>query len=124
MDPQDRSKRSTSGTFNPDAQQNGSRTPSERQGLLSFQRYSYSTASNGGHRNSTLSQVEDSSGLEKAKHYFSATVSTRWADLILLVCFFMSGLTDAGAYNAYECFTSMQVNLSSFDIQSRPSANQ
>lgn len=42
-------------------------------------------------------------------NYLDAEISTRWADLVLIVCFFMAGLIDAGAYNAYQCFTSMQV---------------
>lgn len=39
-----------------------------------------------------------------------ADVSTRWADLVLMVNFFISGLVDSGAYNAYSCFVSMQVS--------------
>jgi hypothetical protein len=47
----------------------------------------------------------------QVKQYLTANVSTRWADLVFVVCFFVSGLIDAGAYNAYENFASMQVRL-------------
>lgn len=47
---------------------------------------------------------------EKLKCYLTADVNTRWADLILIICFAISGLIDSGAYNAYECFVSMMVS--------------
>jgi hypothetical protein len=37
-----------------------------------------------------------------------ADVDARWADLILLGCFFCSGLIDSMAFNMYACFVSMQ----------------
>ena len=50
------------------------------------------------------------SATTKMKLYLTADIDKRWGDLILIVCFFISGLIDAGAYNAYGCFTSMQVS--------------
>lgn len=43
-----------------------------------------------------------------ARH-LTAEINTRHADLVLIVCFFVSGLIDAGAYNAFYVFTSLQV---------------
>lgn len=37
-----------------------------------------------------------------------ADVDPKWADLILLGCFFCSGLVDSMAFNMYACFVSMQ----------------
>ena len=37
-----------------------------------------------------------------------ADVDVNWADLILLGCFFCSGLIDSMAFNMYACFVSMQ----------------
>lgn len=54
-------------------------------------------------------KYEDLTTAEWLKYWMTSEVSTAWADLILLVCFFISGLVDSGAYNAYECFVSMQV---------------
>lgn len=44
-----------------------------------------------------------------AVQYVNTNIDTHRADLPLIVSFFISGMIDAGAYNAYECFTSMQV---------------
>jgi hypothetical protein len=35
-------------------------------------------------------------------------INPKWADIILIVCFFISGLIDSAAFNTYSCFTSMQ----------------
>lgn len=37
-----------------------------------------------------------------------AEIDAKWADLILLGCFFCSGLIDSMAFNMYACFVSMQ----------------
>lgn len=55
------------------------------------------------------SKTTDVSMSAKLKEHVNADIDTRWADLVLIVCFFISGSIDAGAYNAYECFSSMQV---------------
>jgi hypothetical protein len=51
----------------------------------------------------------------RLKDHLMAEVDTRWAELILIVYFFISGTIDAGAYSAYECFCSMQVRFLSTD---------
>ena len=85
---------------------------SERQSLLSFyQRYSYRDGPRDSNGNPPP-PPSDTSSSEKATSYLMADVSTRWADLVLMVNFFISGLVDSGAYNAYSCFVSMQVSLS------------
>ena len=40
-----------------------------------------------------------------------AQIETKWADLILLGCFFCSGLIDSMAFNMYSCFVSMQTGM-------------
>ena len=49
--------------------------------------------------------------LRNTKSYLNADLDTRWTDLILIACFGTSGLIDSGAYNAYNCFTSMMVRI-------------
>jgi len=94
----------------------------ERRSLLSFyQRYSYRDGPREGNNHNNVNGNNSSSPpspatlLQKAKSHLSADVSTRWADLVLMVCFMMSGLVDSCAYNAYSCFVSMQV--SNFSIK-------
>lgn len=40
--------------------------------------------------------------------YLAQDVNTEHADLIFLVCYFLSGLSDCAAYRAWGCFVSMQ----------------
>lgn len=40
--------------------------------------------------------------------YLAQDVNTDHADLIFLVCYFLSGLSDSSAYRAWGCFVSMQ----------------
>lgn len=77
----------------------------EREGLLhnTAQEYQSFAAPKAGARVSNEDEVH------WLKDYLTADIDTRWADLILIVCFLIAGLIDSGAYNAYECFTSMQV---------------
>lgn len=42
------------------------------------------------------------------KAYMVAQIDTKWADGLLLLCFFCSGLVDSMAFNMYGCFVSMQ----------------
>lgn len=57
------------------------------------------------------------SGLEKPasksqiQRRLDAQIDTKWADLILLGCFFCSGLIDSMAFNMYACFVSMQTGM-------------
>ncbi|KZM19333.1 uncharacterized protein EKO05_0002918 [Ascochyta rabiei] len=43
-----------------------------------------------------------------------AQIDSKWADLILLGCFFCSGLVDSMAFNMYACFVSMQTGNTIF----------
>jgi hypothetical protein len=90
------------------------KTAEERQSLLSFyQRYSYRDGPRDSIVNGNLPPPPNATGSwQRTKTYLTADVSTRWADLVLMVCFFISGLVDSGAYNAYSCFVSMQVSRS------------
>ena len=92
---------------------------SERQSLLSFyQRYSYRDGPRDNIVNGNLPPPPKAptSNLKKATSYLTADISTRWADLVLMVNFFISGLVDSGAYNAYSCFVSMQVSSKSLHL--------
>ncbi|TID22091.1 hypothetical protein E6O75_ATG10885 [Venturia nashicola] len=50
----------------------------------------------------------------KFKRHFNAQIDTKRADIILIICFFVSGLTDSGAYNAWNIFLSMQTGNTIF----------
>jgi hypothetical protein len=39
-------------------------------------------------------------------------IDLRYADLVFLVCYFVSGILDSSAYNAWTCFVSMQTGES------------
>lgn len=54
-------------------------------------------------------KLRESSLWARVQEYLNSDIDTRWAELQLIVSFFISGMIDAGAYNAYECFCSMQV---------------
>jgi hypothetical protein len=73
---------------------------------------SFPNPSGYGSNHTPMLQRKEISASAKVKDYLAAEVDTRWAELILIVCFFISGMIDAGAYNAYECFVSMQVRSS------------
>jgi hypothetical protein len=40
--------------------------------------------------------------------YLKQDVCKRHSDLVLLLCSFIAGLCDSGAFNAWSCFVSMQ----------------
>ena len=44
----------------------------------------------------------------QVRQRLDAQIDAKWADLILLGCFFCSGLVDSMAFNMYACFVSMQ----------------
>ncbi len=46
------------------------------------------------------------------KDHLSADVDESWADLILLVTCFISGLVDSAVFNVWSCFVSMQTGQS------------
>lgn len=39
---------------------------------------------------------------------FTSEVDPKWADLVLLGCFFVAGMVDSVVFNKYTCFVSMQ----------------
>lgn len=55
-----------------------------------------------------------SSGLaswpRRAVAQLQVDISSRHTEWLLLACFFVNGMVDAGAYNAYECFVGMVVS--------------
>lgn len=59
---------------------------------------------------------QEGSHLTRLQDYLTSDIETHWAELPLIVCFFISGIIDAGAYNAYECFCSMQVGSHLFGM--------
>ncbi|OJD16381.1 hypothetical protein AJ78_03445 [Emergomyces pasteurianus Ep9510] len=46
--------------------------------------------------------------------YLAQDINTEHADLIFLVCYFLSGLSDSSAYRAWGCFVSMQTGNTVF----------
>jgi len=111
----DRSRHAQRGPKEPPLRPHAPKSSEERQSLLSFyQRYSYRDGPRDGIVNGNLPPPPSATGrLQRTKSYLTADISTRWADLVLMVCFFVSGLVDSGAYNAYSCFVSMQVSRDS-----------
>lgn len=61
-----------------------------------------------------MKKTKPSTQTSRFKRHFNAQIDTRRADVILIICFFISGLTDAGAYNAWKVFLSMQVSYATF----------
>jgi hypothetical protein len=52
------------------------------------------------------------SRLSTLKKHLSTDVDESWADLILLVTCFISGLVDSAVFNVWSCFVSMQTGQS------------
>lgn len=48
------------------------------------------------------------SRFEKLRGYLAQDVDKSWADVILLVACFISGLVDSAVFNVWSCFVSMQ----------------
>ena len=53
-------------------------------------------------------ELEKPAPKSQIQQRLDAQIDTKWADLILLGCFFCSGLIDSMAFNMYACFVSMQ----------------
>lgn len=69
-----------------------------------------------GHRHSEgrglLSNGKDYNSEKKGlRKRLTTSVDSSRADVPLILSFFIAGMIDAGSYNAYECFCSMQVSL-------------
>lgn len=57
--------------------------------------------------------TEDSSGqkqnrLTAMRRYFDEEIVSDWADMILIVSCFVTGLLDSAVFNVWSCFVSMQ----------------
>lgn len=64
---------------------------------------------------STLSPspLPSSSSLsDRASEYLGETITAEHMDLILLLCCFISGLSDSGSFNTWSCFVNMQTGKS------------
>ncbi|OAG45102.1 hypothetical protein AYO21_00450 [Fonsecaea monophora] len=46
--------------------------------------------------------------------WLTSDVDTRWADTILLACFFVTGMVDSVAFNTWSCFVGMQTGNTIF----------
>jgi Protein of unknown function (DUF1275) len=51
------------------------------------------------------------SRLSSWKKYLAQDVDESWADLILLLTCFISGLVDSAVFNVWSCFVSMQTGM-------------
>lgn len=45
------------------------------------------------------------------RRYWNGDVDPKWADLLLILCFFISGMVDSVAFNVWSCFASMQTGM-------------
>ena len=61
---------------------------------------------------SPLLRSEGRVSKRQASYYLGETVSAQNADLLLLVCCFITGLIDASSYNAWSVFMGMQTGTS------------
>lgn len=50
----------------------------------------------------------------RLKQHLNANVDPKWADTILITCFYVSGLVDSVAFNVWACFASMQTGNTIF----------
>ncbi|RDW68200.1 hypothetical protein BP5796_08857 [Coleophoma crateriformis] len=50
----------------------------------------------------------------RIRKHMESNVSKEWADLLLIVCFYISGLIDSVAFNVWSCFVSMQTGNTIF----------
>ena len=50
----------------------------------------------------------NSSYLSRARKHFSQELSPSWADIMLILHCFVTGLLDAAVFNVWSCFVSMQ----------------
>lgn len=72
---------------------------------------------NGGYlsREISPSPKDQQKGFRQRLHQrLTAEIDTKWGDIILVGCFFCSGLIDSVAFNIYGCFVSMQTGNTIF----------
>lgn len=65
---------------------------------------------------STRADFQKPSRWQRTRDWLQQDVDTTNADLVLIVCFFLAGLIDSGAYNAYTCFTHMMVSATKSNV--------
>lgn len=63
------------------------------------------------HTNGSATKSSTARAGSSLNRFINTRIDTNRADILLIISFFISGMVDAGAYNAYSCFTSMQVGL-------------
>jgi hypothetical protein len=51
------------------------------------------------------------SRLARYKKHLAQDVDKSWADLVLIVACFISGLVDSAVFNVWSCFVSMQTGM-------------
>ena len=72
---------------------------------------------NGGYSSRDIStplKAPDDGFRKRLHRRFTAEIDTKWGDIVLIGCFFCSGLIDATAFNIYGCFVSMQTGNTIF----------
>ena len=47
-------------------------------------------------------------GVKRIQTYLNSELCTQYTSLVLVTCFFVSGLIDSVAFNSWSCFVSMQ----------------
>lgn len=62
--------------------------------------------------NEDMDDIDVTKNKSSIRRRLNAQIDTKWADLILLACFYCSGLIDSMAFNMYGCFVSMQTGES------------
>lgn len=77
-------------------------------------------ATENGTRPVTTEPSQSENTNRKTKGRWEEELSNNHADLLLLLCCFISGLVDSTIYNAYGTFVSMQTGLPFLPTQSKP----
>src|SRR6266498_5165392 len=49
--------------------------------------------------------------LMRLRRHIAVDVDTRWADVVMITCCFISGLIDSVSFNTWGCFVSMQTGM-------------
>jgi hypothetical protein len=77
--------------------------------LAHYTRFSHQPQNGALEQQCDFSAEEEPSWTQRAKCYLNEEITTQYTDFILLFCFLLTGIVDAGAYNAYQVFVSMVV---------------
>lgn len=62
----------------------------------------------------SVDEVGDMKKKASIRSRLEAQIDTKWGDIVLLACFYCSGLIDSMAFNMYGCFVSMQTGNTIF----------